>query len=243
MIILYIENDTQISRFFCKLFDAHDFTYYHINHIDKLEAFFLDNPELKEAEFKNIVLLSNARVNDQDSFSYTAYIRRKFCLDIPIIIYAQDNIIKLAMRAKRSDVTQFLALPVLPLELIESIQDAFAAFQKPKKAVSPVQINMQRTRIIESNNKSASLSSEVLSIKKKYPEIGEIIKEYLDDFYAKYPKDRPLNDLYNQLLAEIEPQIIISSLEYTQHNQLKAADILGINRNTLRKKIQKYKII
>ncbi|TLN00476.1 sigma-54-dependent Fis family transcriptional regulator, partial [bacterium] len=45
-------------------------------------------------------------------------------------------------------------------------------------------------------------------------------------------------DLYGLVLKEIERPLIRFVLEKTRGNQVKAADILGINRNTLRKKIQ-----
>jgi len=49
-------------------------------------------------------------------------------------------------------------------------------------------------------------------------------------------------DLYKTTLSDIEKNLIESVLERTDGNQLKAAKILGINRNTLRTKIQKFGI-
>jgi two-component system nitrogen regulation response regulator GlnG len=45
-------------------------------------------------------------------------------------------------------------------------------------------------------------------------------------------------DLYSMILEQMERPLIRFVLEKTRGNQVKAADILGINRNTLRKKIQ-----
>jgi two-component system nitrogen regulation response regulator GlnG len=44
-------------------------------------------------------------------------------------------------------------------------------------------------------------------------------------------------DIYNVVLQQVERPLICFVLEKTRSNQVKAADILGINRNTLRKKI------
>jgi two-component system nitrogen regulation response regulator GlnG len=44
--------------------------------------------------------------------------------------------------------------------------------------------------------------------------------------------------LYDRLLAEVERPLIVQTLSATRGNQIRAAAILGINRNTLRKKIQ-----
>lgn len=49
-------------------------------------------------------------------------------------------------------------------------------------------------------------------------------------------------DIHNMVLEQIERPLIRLILEKTRWNQVKAADILGINRNTLRKKIQELGI-
>lgn len=47
----------------------------------------------------------------------------------------------------------------------------------------------------------------------------------------------PIEDLYNEVIGRVERPLIEVVLERTCNNQLKAAEILGLNRNTLRKKI------
>lgn len=49
-------------------------------------------------------------------------------------------------------------------------------------------------------------------------------------------------DLYKLVLAQVERPLIRCVLEKTGGNQLRTADILGINRNTLRKKIRELEI-
>jgi two-component system nitrogen regulation response regulator GlnG len=48
----------------------------------------------------------------------------------------------------------------------------------------------------------------------------------------------PAPGLYDRLLAEVERPLIAQALQATGGNQIRAAGVLGINRNTLRKKIQ-----
>lgn len=50
------------------------------------------------------------------------------------------------------------------------------------------------------------------------------------------------DDLYRQFLAEVEPGLLRYVLEQTAGNQIKASKILGLNRNTLRKKLKEYDI-
>jgi len=47
----------------------------------------------------------------------------------------------------------------------------------------------------------------------------------------------PIEDLYEEVISRVERPLIELVLERTGNNQLKAAEILGLNRNTLRKKI------
>ena len=49
-------------------------------------------------------------------------------------------------------------------------------------------------------------------------------------------------EIYTMVLEQVERPLIRFILEKTRWNQVKAADILGINRNTLRKKINELGI-
>ncbi len=51
-------------------------------------------------------------------------------------------------------------------------------------------------------------------------------------------EEQPLNNLYATVLREIEEPLIDMTLRATRGNQIKAAKVLGLNRNTLRKKIK-----
>lgn len=52
--------------------------------------------------------------------------------------------------------------------------------------------------------------------------------------------DHPTYALYDLLLREMEKPLIEETLQFCHHNQSKAAKILGMNRNTLRRKILFY---
>lgn len=47
-------------------------------------------------------------------------------------------------------------------------------------------------------------------------------------------------DLYDMVLREVEAPLFEAVMSHTQSNQCQAAKILGINRNTLRKKLKLY---
>ena len=52
----------------------------------------------------------------------------------------------------------------------------------------------------------------------------------------------PSSGLYNRIINEVERPLISICLNATKGNQIKASKLLGLNRNTLRKKIKELKI-
>jgi len=48
--------------------------------------------------------------------------------------------------------------------------------------------------------------------------------------------------MYKLVLGEVEPPLLQKVMDYTEGNQTLAAEILGINRATLRKKLKHYQI-
>ena len=50
-------------------------------------------------------------------------------------------------------------------------------------------------------------------------------------------------DLYAMVMAEVEAPLLAAVMEHTQGNQTRAAEMLGLNRGTLRKKLKYYELI
>lgn len=71
--------------------------------------------------------------------------------------------------------------------------------------------------------------------------LSKIIAERLEIFFKSHANSLPLN-LYEIILEQVERPLISQTLRITHGNQIKASDILGLNRNTLRKKIKLFKI-
>jgi len=49
--------------------------------------------------------------------------------------------------------------------------------------------------------------------------------------------------IWDKVISETEKELILAALKLSSYNQCKAAKKLGINRNTLRKKIKEYEIV
>ena len=72
--------------------------------------------------------------------------------------------------------------------------------------------------------------------------LENFVERKLRDF-VKHMKRSGVRNLYPMLLAEVERPLISYILKETKGNQIQAARLLGMNRNTLRKKIKDLKII
>lgn len=63
------------------------------------------------------------------------------------------------------------------------------------------------------------------------------IERKLDVFFKAHSKEVPPTNVYHTVVDEVEMAVIKYVMSYTNNNQAKAAKILGINRNTLRSKL------
>ena len=69
-------------------------------------------------------------------------------------------------------------------------------------------------------------------------DLSASVEKYLADYFSSYGNDLPPPGLHGRILREVEYPLIAAALAATRGNQVKAADLLGVNRNTLRKKIR-----
>jgi two-component system, NtrC family, nitrogen regulation response regulator GlnG len=72
--------------------------------------------------------------------------------------------------------------------------------------------------------------------------LSAAVERHLKDYFAAHKDGIPAAGLYDRVLREIERPLISLSLAATRGNQIKAAQMLGLNRNTLRKKIRELDI-
>lgn len=112
--------------------------------------------------------------------------------------------------------------------------------------VRELENTIKRTVILASDN--LLTAEDFSSLRKTSPSsrsddlsLESIVEQKLRSCLDKLEKMES-GDLYGMVLEQIERPLIRFVLEKTRGNQVKAADILGINRNTLRKKIQELDI-
>jgi two-component system nitrogen regulation response regulator GlnG len=68
--------------------------------------------------------------------------------------------------------------------------------------------------------------------------LSELVEGYLGRYFARYGRELPPPGLYDRIIREVEQPLITAALAATRGNQIRAAELLGLNRNTLRSRIR-----
>jgi two-component system nitrogen regulation response regulator GlnG len=99
---------------------------------------------------------------------------------------------------------------------------------------------------------AAEISAELLDTAPVSPEaprangpepLVDAVERHIRDFLAAHRDNGVMpSDIYDRVIAEVERPLIRLTLAATRGNQIKAAAMLGLNRNTLRKKIRDLEI-
>jgi two-component system nitrogen regulation response regulator GlnG len=72
--------------------------------------------------------------------------------------------------------------------------------------------------------------------------LSSSVEKHLRLYFAAHGGSLPPSGLFDRILREVERPLITLTLEATRGNQIRAAELLGLNRNTLRKKIRELAI-
>ena len=68
--------------------------------------------------------------------------------------------------------------------------------------------------------------------------VERVVRDYFDALDGETP-----SEVYELILQQVELPLLTVVLEKTRGNQSKSAQILGLNRGTLRKKLKKYQLM
>ena len=137
----------------------------------------------------------------------------------------------------------------LPKEITRRTFDAVIVEVKPGSsgtAVIPANIDHTHTLVITGSRtvlKRASKFMQVMARQKTAEANGKealSLEDYLEwkmGEFVKGMRNGSGRNLHPMLISAIERPLITKALQETKGNQIQAADLLGLNRNTLRKKI------
>ncbi|NKB64612.1 MAG: DNA-binding transcriptional regulator Fis [Gammaproteobacteria bacterium] len=72
--------------------------------------------------------------------------------------------------------------------------------------------------------------------------LSEHVKESVENYFESLNGEQPYG-VYSMVLSEMERPLLTVVMKHCQNNQSKASKVLGINRNTLRKKLESYGLV
>lgn len=81
-----------------------------------------------------------------------------------------------------------------------------------------------------------------LSLPQQRLGLSGMVENFLKEYFSAHQGLTPTSGLYDRIIREVERPLLRLTLKSVACNQKKAAEILGINRNTLRKKISDLNI-
>jgi Fis family transcriptional regulator len=70
-------------------------------------------------------------------------------------------------------------------------------------------------------------------------EIAACVRRSLNRYFKDLDGEPP-SEIYSMVVSAVEKPLLVYILDRAQGNQTRAAEMLGINRNTLRKKMREY---
>jgi two-component system, NtrC family, nitrogen regulation response regulator GlnG len=69
-------------------------------------------------------------------------------------------------------------------------------------------------------------------------DLSEQVERYLATYFGTFGRDLPPAGLYDRVIRQVEQPLLSAALTATRGNQIRAAELLGLNRNTLRSRIK-----
>ncbi len=68
--------------------------------------------------------------------------------------------------------------------------------------------------------------------------LSELVEHHLAEYFGSFGNELPPPGLYERIIREVEKPLLTAALTATRGNQIRAAELLGLNRNTLRSRIK-----
>jgi len=73
-------------------------------------------------------------------------------------------------------------------------------------------------------------------------DLTEAVERYLTRYFSSFGNELPPPGLYDRIIRDVEKPLLSAALAATRGNQIRAAELLGLNRNTLRARIRDLNI-
>ncbi len=211
---------------------------YVVNNLENIDTSFLFNPE---KHFKCAIFISDSDYeqlykNGIITFEVYEILLNSKKFYIPPLRERKQDIIPLA-NFFLQEISEFLGLP--KKKLSRDAQDALLAYSWTENAYQLKQclakaFLLTRHQTLTSKDLFGEYNDQFSIRNFLELKIGNLLKEFANIENS---------NLYETVIQEVEKALFILAINETEGNQVKAAKILGINRNTLNKKLKYYSLI
>lgn len=167
-------------------------------------------------------------------------------INVPPLRARLDDISDLAHHFLRKAETQGLPPKHFESEAIKRLQSyqwpgnvrELENFVQRIAALHPEE-NINKAVVEEELENSGPINDQLIENEKSLP---DYVANHLQNYFSTFGAELPPPGLYERVIKEVEKPLILAALAATNGNQIKASELLGINRNTLRKKIRELEI-
>ena len=96
--------------------------------------------------------------------------------------------------------------------------------------------------ILHQSSETQTQAEQPLSAANSTSSLRENVETAMSNYF-KHLDGQPVSDVYQMVMSEIEAPLLEQVMKYVRNNQTKAAQLLGLNRGTLRKKLKQYGLL
>lgn len=237
--ILVVGKDPKISEYLRKYFDPQEYKL--------LSSYDAKNAIASTTNLKPDLIILNLNLHDHSGLDVLNKLKESNSnLPIIAIIDTLSNLSDIDILRRR--VFGFVKRPVQPEKLSYMVKEALSAGMNGKihTAATPKREQGELRGVtkfsgVSQNPEGVKSGGEkpqegYLSGKKDY---DQMFDQLLTSIYDKIVVNSKGN-IYDHLISGLEKSLISLTLKYCNHNQVRASQILGISRNTLRERIKRY---
>jgi DNA-binding NtrC family response regulator len=168
--------------------------------------------------------------------------------NIPIIAITDNSYDQTTIRTIKGELHGLVKRPILPERISFMVKEALSSgVNRMVHATAPTRKKQKdlkgATRLPALSESSEKAKPDYDNTRQGYS-VGEKGYELMFDQLLSPIYDEILvnskGKIYDRLLSGLEKSLIFLTLKYCNHNQVRASQILGISRNTLRERIKRY---
>lgn len=153
---------------------------------------------------------------------------------LPVIVMSAHNVLLNAARAQELGAVTFLPKPFD----LETLMTALAHMTQPMSREEALIYHLPKPSHLKAPAPIKKTGPSVTTQESIATKIEPYLARQFDGYFAAHKTALPAAGIYHRLLHHFEKPLLIATLRATGGNQIKAAEILGLNRNTLRKKMR-----